>query len=88
MITVPNEVTSLNLSIVKEDNDSTYVVEGNENFIVGANEVNIIVTDKNNNTTTYKINVIRQTASNNYLKEITTDVGSITPTFDKKTQLL
>ena len=86
MITVPNEVTSLKLSIVKEDNDSTYVVEGNENFIVGANEVNIIVTDKNNNTTTYKLNVIRQTASNNYLKEITTDVGSITPTFDKKTQ--
>ena len=86
MITVPNEVTSLNLSIVKEDNDSTYVVEGNENFIVGANEVNIIVTDKNNNTTTYKLNVIRQTASNNYLKEIITDVGSITPAFDKKTQ--
>lgn len=86
MITVPNEVTSLNLSVVKEDDTATYEIEGNENFKVGANQVNIVVTDKNNNTTTYKLNVIRQTASSNYLSDITVSEGNLSPKFNKKTQ--
>ena len=86
MITVPNEVISLNLSVVKEDDTATYEIEGNENFKVGANQVNIVVTDKNNNKTTYKLNVIRQTASSNYLSDITVSEGNLSPEFNKKTQ--
>ena len=85
-ITVPNEVTSLSLEVTKEDENSSVLIENNENFIVGANQVTITVTGTDGSTTIYKLNVIRQTASNNYLKEINLDKGSLNPTFDKLTQ--
>ena len=85
-ITVPNEVTSLSLETIKEDENATVKIENNENFIVGANQVVITVVATDNTTTIYKLNVIRQTASNNYLKEINLDKGLLNPEFDKLTQ--
>ena len=85
-ITVPNEVTSLTLETIKEDENATVKIDNNEKFIVGANQVIITVVATDNTTTIYKLNVIRQTASNNYLKEITLDKGILEPGFNKLTQ--
>ena len=84
-ISVPNEVTKLNLDITKEDENATYDIVGNENFIVGSNQVKINVTSTDGKTSTYILNVIRQQNSNNYLKEITLSEGSLTPEFNRTT---
>lgn len=82
-ITVPNEVEALTLEITKEDPEATYRIEGNENFIVGSNEVKVIVTSNNQEETTYTLHVIRAPSANNYLKEITLSEGSLQPEFEK-----
>lgn len=84
LIMVPNEVTSLTLDITKEDETATYEVVGNSNFLIGANQVRVVVTSKED-TTTYILNVIRQQASNNYLKELTISEGRLSPDFEKTT---
>ena len=84
-ITVPTEVTSLTLEIEKEDPNATYEVTGNSDFRVGSNIVEITVTSTEGVETVYTLTVIRQTASNNYLK--TLDLGySYTPEFNRTTQ--
>lgn len=84
LIMVPNEVTSLTLDITKEDPTATYEVVGNSNFLIGANQVRVVVTSQED-TTTYILNVIRQQAANNYLKELTISEGRLSPAFEKTT---
>ncbi|MDD3340739.1 MAG: cadherin-like beta sandwich domain-containing protein [Bacilli bacterium] len=83
---VPNEVTALHLNVTLEDANATYEIINNQNFKVGTNQVLVRVTATDGLQTTYKINVIRQTASNNYLKSLTTDRGQLAPSFDRLEQ--
>ncbi len=83
---VPNETEALTLTIETEDPDATYKVEGNSNFVVGENEVKIIVTAPDGkNTKTYYLNVYRQAAIDGetlLLAGINIDSGKLTPDFD------
>lgn len=58
-ITVGYDVTSLDLKAVLNDSKATYVVEGNENFVVGHNTVTITVTAEDGTKKTYTLDVIR-----------------------------
>ena len=85
MIDVPYEVQELTLEITLEDPSATYEVIGNENFVVGANNVQITVTDANGDQTTYHLTVMRQPSVNNYLMDIVVSEGTLTPAFTKET---
>ncbi len=82
-VLVPNEVEKLTMHVTLEEESARYREEGNENFIVGRNEVKIVVTSENGEEETYIIRVIRQAASNNYLSNIEVDKGELNPKFRK-----
>jgi len=84
-ITVNNEITSLDLSYVKEDAKANVVVSGNESFEVGMNEVHISVLASDNTEQEYILYVNRSMSTNNFLKTLSTDVGSLDPTFNPNT---
>ncbi len=84
MVTVDNEITSLDLNIETLDPNATYVVRGNENFVVGNNLVEIEVTSSDGKLTElYTIQVNRQVSTNNYLSYILPSSGILTPSFNK-----
>ena len=86
MVTVDNEITSLDLIIETLDPNATYVVRGNENFVVGNNLIEIEVTASDGITKeTYTLQVNRQVSSNNYLSYILPSTGAISPSFNKMT---
>ena len=62
-IKVKNSVKSLNLKVILNDSNATYTVNGNENFKVGENTVNIVVTAEDGSTSTYTITVNREKKS-------------------------
>ena len=85
-VTVDYEVTDLILNIKTLDKNATYVVNGNSNFNVGMNTVEIVVTDSlGQSSSTYTLNVNRQNYSNTYLSYIYTDKGDLDPIFEKGT---
>lgn len=59
-IKVGSDVTSLDLEVLLNDNNSIYYVEGNENFEVGENLVHITVKAENGSTKTYTIKVEKE----------------------------
>lgn len=88
-IDVPNEIDKLNLVAIPEDDKATVEIDGNEEFIVGKNQVIINIIAENNSVRTYTINVNKQPKANNYLNDIVvTDEDGIKydldPVFDKK----
>lgn len=86
-LTVPNNVTSLNLSATKEGINSSVAITGNENFVTTkVNTIKITVTSEAGNTKTYEILVTREKSSNNYLKDITLSTGLLNPVFNKETE--
>lgn len=85
IVTVDNEVTSLDLTITKLDPNSTYVIEDNENFVVGLNKVKIISTSSDKvETKTYTLTVNRQNYSNTYLSNLSVTGYNLNKPFDKK----
>ena len=58
-----NSVKSLNLDIVLNDENASYVVEGNKDFKVGENTVNIKVTAEDGSTRNYTIKVNKEKSS-------------------------
>ncbi|WZU01214.1 hypothetical protein MGH68_17415 [Erysipelothrix sp. D19-032] len=85
-LTVPNEVTKLNLDtvILEDPTRSTYEIIGNTNLKVGDNTVKVVI--KNNENipgTVYTFTVNRQIFSSNFLKNLTTNKGHVSPSFDK-----
>ena len=80
---VPYEITSLDMSVELEDENASYVINSNSEFVIGNNVVQIIVDSKDNvSQTIYTINVNRQKMASNYLSEL--DIGyTLTPAFDK-----
>ena len=73
---VPNEVENLKLDIKLDDPDATYVIEGNSNFKVGNNVVDIQVTAQNGEVKDYILNVYRVSNANTLLKTLTVVNGS------------
>ena len=78
------------MSYLPEDEEANVELTGNESFKVGTNKVHIVVTAKDNSSTTdYEISVVRQAKASNYLKrlEINSRDDSVkyvlTPAFDK-----
>lgn len=59
-ITVKNDVTSLDLSVLLNHNNSIYYVEGNDNFKVGDNYVYVVVKAENGSSKTYTIKVTKE----------------------------
>ncbi len=59
-VNVLYEVTSLDLIATPNDEKASYKVYGNENFVVGRNNVSITVTAEDGTTKTYNIVVIRE----------------------------
>ena len=64
-IIVGNKVKSLDLTVILEDEDASYVVIGNENFKTGKNVVTIRVTAPDGSTRDYVINVNKMKESDN-----------------------
>lgn len=71
-MSVPYEVTSLNLTTVTEDANATVDIEGNVDFQIGNNNtVFITVTAEDSSKKTYQIQVTRLPQANNFLTNIT-----------------
>lgn len=69
VITVKNSVKSLDLNVVLNNNLSSFYVEGNKDFKVGENIVNIVVKAENGSSRTYTIKVNKEEASKKVTKE-------------------
>lgn len=59
-ITVPNEITALNITAMPLDSKATVSIEGNENFVVGENKVTIKAVAEDGTTKEYVITVTRK----------------------------
>lgn len=62
-ITVPNEITSLNITANPNDSKATVSIEGNSDFVVGENKITIKVIAEDGTTNEYYINVTKQRTS-------------------------
>ena len=60
VVNVGNDVTSLDLTATLNDSKATYVVKGNEDFVVGRNYVTITVTAEDGTQKVYNLEVIRE----------------------------
>jgi hypothetical protein len=70
-ITVPNEITKLeDIEVVLKNNLQTYKIIGNEDFVVGENEVIVRTFNNLRESKDYNIKVIREANSNANLKNI------------------
>ena len=76
-IKVGNKVDSLNIEVVLNDSNATYVINGNENFKVGENVVTIVVTSEAGTTHTYTIVVDKEDVKKASVKEETTTTNNI-----------
>lgn len=88
-VTVPNEVTSLNIEALANYSGSLVTITGNNNFKVGNNLVTIKVTAESGDTNTYLIAVNRlapdKKQTNANLASLEVKDYKIRPTFDKNT---
>lgn len=64
-VTVPNNVTSLNISTSKENSNASVNISGNSNFSVGVNKVLITVTAQDGRIKNYRIYVTRLDSDTN-----------------------
>lgn len=83
-ITVPNEITKLDLSAITNHSGAKTNITGNSNFQVGMNVVNIEVTAEDGSLRIYTINVTRSSkSSENELGTLTLGGGAtLSPAFD------
>ncbi len=68
-ITVKNSVNSLDLNVVLNDDNASFYVEGNSDFKVGENTVNIVVKSESGSTRTYTIKVNKEKAKSSTTKD-------------------
>ncbi len=69
-VEVSNAVTSLNLIAEVEDAKASYVINGDKDFVVGTNLVEVIVTAENGTSKKYSITVEKSKSDNNKLKTL------------------
>ncbi len=87
-LTIPYEVSNLEVNAVANSSLSSVSVTGASNLVVGSNSVNITVTAENGDTKKYTINVVREEKvvdSNNKLSDLSVDGFDITPKFNSDT---
>ena len=88
-VTVNNEVTKLDLTYTLEDANAVATITGNDNFVVGMNEIHInvirVVDENETLEQEYVIYVNRQMSSNNYLESLYLSDGTLVPEFNKET---
>ncbi|QNN60631.1 cadherin-like beta sandwich domain-containing protein [Erysipelothrix inopinata] len=85
-LSVPYEVTDLTVDeiILEDPINATYEIKGNKNLKVGTNTVQVVVHSKHDiPDTIYEFTVTRQIFSSNYLKDLITNQGHVSPSFDK-----
>ncbi len=81
-IDVPNEVFNVDITALPIDENANVEINGNENFHIGMNEVEIVVTSGDGTLTeTYTLYVNRQLSTNNKLLYLTVDPGTLSPAF-------
>ena len=85
-VRIPNEKTSITEIVELEDEKARYEIIGKENLKEGQNEVIIKVISRSGKEKEYKITVIREKETNNYIKEIILNKGELKPSFDKEVQ--
>lgn len=84
--TVPNSMSKILISATKEDETATVTGAGEINLSTGDNEINItVVAEDTSVKKVYKVKIFRSYSSNNYLSNLTSTDGLITPTFEKTT---
>src|SRR5574344_783211 len=85
--TIPYDKTSANFHVTLEDSNATYKVSNNTNLVVGDNTVTITVTSVDGTTKDYTVIVTREeeNTASNYLSSLTTNEGTISPSFNKDT---
>lgn len=74
-LSLDNMVQSLNVIAIPEDKNATINITGNSDLKKGNNTISIVVTDENNNTKTYTINVLINTQT--ILNKIVSDIHTI-----------
>ena len=72
---IPNEYKNVEFEVTLDDSEASYIVKGNENFVVGNNLVQIIVTAKNGEVGIYSFNIYREENSNVFLKTLSVTNG-------------
>ena len=85
VVNIPNEYDSATITYVKHNLDAVVDIYDNTDLEVGHNIITIKVSYEGE-FTTYKIDAIRQEASNTYLNVLSVSGYEITPTFDKTIQ--
>ncbi len=84
---VPETTSELELQIDLSDSNATYEVVGNENFELGLNIVQIVVTAQNGDIKTYTLNVYQEQSGNTFLSNIEVSHDGVnyalTPEFNK-----
>lgn len=75
-LTVPYEVENATINATVEDSSARFVIAGNTNLNVGSNSATVTVTAEDGSINTYKINIIRQPSSNNFLSDLKVEDSS------------
>ncbi len=84
-LTVGEDVESIEINAVPDDDTAEVEITGNENLLMGMNTVEIKVTSEDGTEKTYTINVTRGEAAGFGLSEITIEGYELTPTFSTDT---
>ncbi len=84
-ITVPKSVTSLNITATPEVNTTTCITNGENDLTKTYNTVTVTCTAEDKSYTIYEIRAEKETDTNNYLKNIIVEGGSLNETFNKET---
>ena len=85
-LNVPNDKTSVEIGATVLDPTSTVSGLGTKTLSTGPNVITIPVTAEDGSVNNYIITITRAKNSNNYLKKLDVDEGTITPEFNKDTE--
>ena len=81
-VTVGNDVNTLDLKAIAQDNKANVSISGNENLTVGKNTITITVTAENGAQRVYTVNVTKiDKDGNNKLDDIKISDGELSPKF-------
>lgn len=85
-ITISSDINSLDIDYITNNTKSKVLIEGNKDLLPNkTNIVTIKVTAEDNSTRVYTINVVKsEKKSDNKLKEITLDKGTLSPNFNSE----
>ncbi len=82
-LTVPEFVETVNIKAIAEDPTSKVTGTGITSITTGENIKYVKVESSSGVIRTYQIKINKVASSENYLLTLTTDIGSLSPTFDK-----